>query len=61
MLSSSPRFCAFFRSPLDHYHNLFAKTAQKASFSMTENERFGLISANTQYWVYKFGPISVSM
>ncbi len=26
---------------------VFAKTSPKRSFSMTENERFGLVSANT--------------
>ncbi len=31
---------------------VFAKTSPKCSFSMTENERFGLVFANR---VYKFG------
>ncbi len=31
---------------------VFAKTSLKRSFSMTENERFGLVFAN---WVYKCG------
>ncbi len=34
---------------------VFAKTSPKCSFSMTENERFGRVFANTGSIFYKFG------
>jgi hypothetical protein len=34
---------------------VFAKTSTTRSFSMTENERFGLVFLLLENWVYKFG------
>jgi hypothetical protein len=48
--------CAVIREqPVPEFlDSVFAKTSPKRSFSMTENERFGLVFAKSA-WVYKFG------